>query len=123
MGVLVDRDQQFLTTVRRIADEVAGAHADEVDRLARFPTEAIDALREAQALSALVPEELGGGGVSLDAIARACFELGRRCAASAMVFAMHQIQVGTIARHLDGAAWFGGYLNELSREQRLIASV
>jgi acyl-CoA dehydrogenase len=123
MGVLVDRDQQFLTTVRRIADEVAGAHADEVDRLARFPAEAIDALREAQALSALVPEELGGGGVSLDAIARACFELGRRCAASAMVFAMHQIQVGTIARHLDGAAWFEGYLNELSREQRLIASV
>jgi acyl-CoA dehydrogenase len=50
-------------------------------------------------------------------------ELGRRCAATAMVFAMHQIQVGTIARHLDGAPWFETYLTELSREQRLIASV
>lgn len=125
MSVLVDRDQQFVATVRRIAADVAGLHADAVDRDARFPSEAIDALRGCQALSALVPEELGGGGVSLEAVARGCFELGRRCAASAMVFAMHQIQVGTIARHLngEGAAWFEGYLGELSREQRLIASV
>ena len=40
-----------------------------------------------------------------------------------MVFAMHQIQVGTIVRHLDGAPWFQSYLRELSAEQRLIASV
>ena len=125
MSVLVDRDQQFVATVRRIAEEVAGAHADAVDRDARFPSEAIDALCESQALSALVPEELGGGGMSIEAVARACFELGRRCAASAMVFAMHQIQVGTIARHLNGNGdgWFQAYLGELSREQRLIASV
>ena len=123
MSLLVDRDQQFLEAVRLIADEVAGRHAGEVDRDARFPSEAIDALRECHALSALVPEGLGGGGVSLPAVARGCFELGRRCAASAMVFAMHQIQVGTIARHLDGAAWFEAYLGELVREQRLIASV
>jgi acyl-CoA dehydrogenase len=125
VSLLVDREQQFVAAVRRIADEVAARHADEVDRDARFPSEAIDALRESQALSAMVPEEQGGGGVSLDAVARACFELGRRCAASAMVFAMHQIQVGTIARHLngDGAEWFEDYLGELAREQRLIASV
>jgi acyl-CoA dehydrogenase len=39
-----------------------------------------------------------------------------------MVFAMHQIQVLTIARHLDGAAWFEDYLRDVHREQRLIAS-
>jgi acyl-CoA dehydrogenase len=39
------------------------------------------------------------------------------------VFAMHQIQVATIARHLDGAPWFEWYLGEVAREQRLIASV
>ena len=40
-----------------------------------------------------------------------------------MVFAMHQIQVVTIARHLEGADWFEDYLREVAAEQRLIASV
>jgi acyl-CoA dehydrogenase len=123
MSVLIDRDQEFVASIRRIADDVAGAHADEVDRDARFPHETVDALREAGGLSAYVPERLGGAEVSLEAIARACYELGRRCSSSAMVFAMHQIQVGTIVRHLDDAPWFETYLRELSEQQRLIASV
>jgi acyl-CoA dehydrogenase len=40
-----------------------------------------------------------------------------------MVFAMHQIQVVSIVRHLDGADWFEDYLRELAAGQRLIASV
>ena len=123
MSIAVDRDQAFLAAIRRIADEVAAPNADDVDRAARFPVEAIEALREAGALSAFVPEELGGGGVSFETIATACFELGRRCGATAMVFAMHQIQVACIVRHLDGAPWFEAYLRDLAREQRLIASV
>ncbi|MDQ6806659.1 MAG: acyl-CoA/acyl-ACP dehydrogenase, partial [Actinomycetota bacterium] len=122
MSVLADRDLEFIAEIRQIAD-LAAAHADEVDREARFPSEAVQALREAGALSAIVPEHLGGAGVSLEAVARACFELGRRCSATAMVFAMHQIQVGTIIRHLEGAPWFESYLRELARDQRLIASV
>ena len=123
MSVAVDRDQAFVAELRRIADEVAARHADEVDREARFPREAIEALRDARALSALVSPAYGGGGVSLEAVARGCFELGQRCSATAMVFAMHQIQVATIARHLDGGPWFEGYLGDVAREQRLIASV
>jgi acyl-CoA dehydrogenase len=123
MTTVVDRDAAFVGAMRRIADEVAAAHADAVDRDARFPREAVDAMREVGGLSALVPEEFGGGGVSLDGVARGCFELGRRCSSTAMVFAMHQIQVGTIVRHLNGAPWFESYLRELSAEQRLIASV
>jgi acyl-CoA dehydrogenase len=123
VSVAIDRDQAFLAVVRKIAEDVAAANADDVDRNARFPVETIDALREQGALSAFVPHELGGDGVSLEAIAAGCFELGRRCGASAMVFAMHQIQVVTIARHLDDAAWFASYLREVASEQRLIASV
>ncbi|HEX3511511.1 MAG TPA: acyl-CoA dehydrogenase family protein [Solirubrobacteraceae bacterium] len=123
MSVAVSRDQEFLDAVARIATEVAAPSADDVDREARFPVETVTALREAQALSAFAPAELGGGGVSFEAIASACFELGRRCGASAMVFAMHQIQVATIARHLDGAPWFEDYLRDVCSEQRLIASV
>ena len=115
-------DAAFLQEIRRIAEESAAPNAAAVDSDARFPQEAIAALREAQAMSALVPVELGGMGVSLEAIAAACFELGRRCAATAMVFAMHQIQVATIVRHLDGEPWFEGYLRDLAREQRLVAS-
>lgn len=123
MSVATNRDQQFLDAVVRIADEVAAPNAGAVDRDARFPAESIEALRAEQALSAFVPSELGGGGVAFETIASACFELGRRCGATAMVFAMHQIQVVSIARHLQGAAWFEDYLQSVSREQRLIASV
>ena len=69
MSVAIDRDQAFLAAIRRIADEVAAPNADDVDRQARFPVEAITALREERALSALIPEEFGGGGVSFEAIA------------------------------------------------------
>ncbi|MDQ1373727.1 MAG: acyl-CoA dehydrogenase [Actinomycetota bacterium] len=122
MSISVDRDQAFLTGIRRIAEEFAGPNADDVDRAARFPAEAVEAMREERALSAFVPSELGGGGVSFEAIAAGCFELGRYCGASAMVFAMHQIQVASIVRHLDGSPWFEDYLRQLSAEQRLIAS-
>ncbi len=127
MSVSLDRDQTrdqaFMSAVIRVADEVAAPNADSVDREARFPIETIEALREAQALSAFIPTELGGGGVAFETIAEACFELGRRCGASAMVFAMHQIQVVTIARHLEDADWFEEYLQAVAREQRLVASV
>ena len=116
------RDQAFLSEIRRIADEVASPNADSVDREARFPVESLEALRAARALSAFIPTEFGGEGVSFEAIAAACFELGRRCGASAMVFAMHQIQVACIVRHRDDAPWFVDYLRDVANEQRLIAS-
>jgi acyl-CoA dehydrogenase len=123
MSVLVDGDQALLAEIRRIAREVAAVHADAVDRDARFPHEAVAALREAGALSAYVPTELGGHGVSLPTLAQACYELARCCSATAMVFAMHQIQVVTIVRYLDGAPWCESYLRRQVAEQRLIASV
>lgn len=123
MSTTVDADQAFLAGIRRIAQEVAGPNAADVDRLARLPVETLAALREARALSAFVPTELGGDGVSFAALADACLELGRRCSASAMVFAMHQIQVVTLVRHLEPGSFFASYLRDVAREQRLIASV
>jgi acyl-CoA dehydrogenase len=108
--------------VRAIARDVAATHADDVDRNGRFPSETIDALREQRALAALVPSELGGGGVPFAVVAQCCLELGRFCGASAMVFAMHQIQVSVIVRHFNDSPWFVRYLTELSAEQRLIST-
>ena len=123
MTVAVDREHELLAGVRAIARDVAAVHADDVDRAARFPAETIDALRAAGALSAPVPEALGGSGVSVGVIAECCHELGRSCAASAMVFAMHHIQLVTIVRHLEPGGWFDAYLHRQVTEGRLIASV
>ena len=123
MSLVLDRDAAFVAAAERIADDVAAQHADDVDRAARFPSETVAALREERMLSALVPEELGGEGVSLAAVAGACLALGRRCGASGMVFAMHLIQVATVARHGAGTAWFDGWLRDVAAEQRLVASV
>ena len=119
---LAAQDRAFVDAVSRVAQDVAAEHAADVDKEARFPREAIDALREERALGALVPVEQGGLGVSFEAVADACFELGRRCGATGMVFAMHQIQVACIARHLDEGSWFESYLAEVAADQRLIAS-
>ncbi len=118
---LVSGDQALIDAARRIAEEVAGPNAVEVDREARFPREAVEAMREAGLLSAHVPVELGGGGASTEAVAAACFELGRRCGATAMVFAMHQIQIACMTRHREPA--FDDYLREVVAEQRLVASI
>ena len=123
MATVDDAATRPVADVARIAAEVAAVHADEVDREARFPTETFDALREVGALSALVPERLGGGGAGIAEAAAASFELGRRCGASGLVYAMHQIQVACLVRHSEGSEWFEDYLRSLVREQRLIASV
>jgi acyl-CoA dehydrogenase len=124
VSVAEDVDSVLLDQVVRIATEVAAPNADDVDKEARFPIETLSALREARLLSVLVPTDLGGPGASLDAVAAACFELGRRCGASAMVFAMHQIQVACMVDHRGaGAPWFDDFLREVASEQRLIASI
>ena len=49
-------DAALIDAVRRIAADVAGPNADDVDRKARFPAEAVAALREERAFSALDPD-------------------------------------------------------------------
>src|SRR5258708_21923014 len=114
---------QHLEVVRRIAREVAGPAADAVDREARFPHEAIDALKKARMMSALVPTELGGFGCGMVELAAMCESLAQHCASAAMVFAMHQIQVACIVRHGMSQPFFKRYIAELIERQRVIASV
>ena len=104
-----------------IAASVACGAAADVDRAARFPTEAIDALRAEDLLSALVPSELGGPGATVGQVADMVFELGQHCASTAMIFAMHQIQVASIVHH-GKSAFFQRYLADLADRQLLLAS-
>jgi acyl-CoA dehydrogenase len=105
----------------RIGEEVAGPAADDVDRKARFPVEALEALRSEQLLSVLVPRNLGGDGVKISRVAEACVALARHCASTAMIYAMHQMQAACLVRH--GRSY---YLKEYQRilvdRQLLLAS-
>ncbi len=105
----------------RIGAEVAGPAAAEVDRDARFPIEAFEALREDSFLSVLIPAELGGLGVSVGDVADVVFELGQHCASTAMIYAMHQIQVASLVRH-GRSAFFRDYLADVAARQLLLAS-
>ncbi len=112
----------LLETARRIGVEVAGPAADAVDRDARFPREAIAALREARLLSAFVPVELGGQGATLAELSAIAEMLGRYCASTALIYAMHQVEVVCLVRHGLSSPYFRRYLSELADAEYLIAS-
>jgi acyl-CoA dehydrogenase len=82
-----------------IGAEVAAPAADDVDRRARFPQESLDAMRKARLLSAMLPAELGGGGASLAEMVGAVRALAVHCASSALVLAMHNIEIFNLTRH------------------------
>ena len=96
--------EDFLDRAERVAT-VAAAHASSVDDEHRFPREAIEALRAERLLGILVPSDLGGAGANVMDVANVCYALGRACASTAMIFAMHQVKVACIVRHGRGGAW------------------
>jgi acyl-CoA dehydrogenase len=107
------------------ADVMAAAaakNADAVDREARFPAEAFQAAREQHLLDILVPADLGGEGASVSDVVDVCYALGRACASTAMIFAMHQIMVAILVRHARNSPWHRRLLRRLSTEQLLLAS-
>jgi acyl-CoA dehydrogenase len=115
------RPSEFASIAKGIASLVAAPFADEVDRDARFPYEAIEALRAERMLSVLVPVELGGAGATISQVAAVVEELGRHCASTAMVYAMHQIQVASIVRH-SRSGWMDEYLTQIAEQELLLAS-
>ena len=114
---------QLLEAVRKVASGVAAAQAPDVDAKARFPIETLAALREDRVLSAAVPRELGGPGCTMEQLSQLCSTLAQSCASSAMVLAMHYIQLACIARHGMDSEFFRDYLRDLVRRQHLLASM
>ncbi|HEX5074990.1 MAG TPA: acyl-CoA dehydrogenase family protein [Gemmatimonadaceae bacterium] len=106
----------------QVARAVAAPAASHVDRNSRFPSEAIAALREARLMSALVPVRYGGLGCSIVQVAEICDVLGQHCTNTAMVYAMHQIQVAVLARHAGSSPFFERLMRDLVERQLLLAS-
>jgi len=114
--------KELLDEVHRIGREVVAPHAASVDQDARFPREAFAALKEARLLSAYLPVAFGGMGLGVGEIVGICEALGHYCGSTAMVYAMHHIQVVCLVHHAAGAPYFQGVLRELADRQLLLAS-
>jgi acyl-CoA dehydrogenase len=113
------------TGLRQRAETVAAAaaaSAETVDNEARFPSEAFSAARAQRLLGILVPIELDGEGASISEVADLCYLLGRACASTAMIFAMHQIAIAILIRHSSASAWHRKLLRRVCSEQLLFAS-
>ena len=101
---------------------VAAEHAVAVDRDSRFPAEAMAAARAERLMGIAVPREFGGEGASIGDVLDVCYVLGRACASTAMIYAMHQTKVACLARHGSGSAWHRLLLRRLCNDQMLLAS-
>jgi acyl-CoA dehydrogenase len=100
----------------------AAAHAVEVDIGARFPAESFAAAKAQRLLGIAVPRSLGGEGASIADVADVCYQLGQSCSATGMIFAMHQIKIACIVRHMGASVALQQLLRRLCAEQLLLAS-
>jgi len=105
------------------AARVAAEYADTVDRGNCIPEQALAALRRERLLSMLVPAALGGHGCRLSEVAAVCHTLAQSCGSTAMIHAMHQIQVACIVAHGQHSDWHRTLLQRLCAEQLLLGSV
>ena len=113
--------EDLLSRAKTVA-AVAATHAIAVDSAARFPAEAFQAVKAQRLLGIQVPKALGGEGLGIADVADVCYQLGQACGSTGMIFAMHQIKVACIMRHMGENATLQRMLRRLCAEQLLLAS-
>ncbi|HEY1982296.1 MAG TPA: acyl-CoA dehydrogenase family protein [Xanthobacteraceae bacterium] len=112
---------EFAARTAKVA-AVAAECAGSVDSDSRFPEEAIVAARAERLLGIAVPREFGGEGAGIAEVIDVCYTLGRACASTAMIYAMHQASLACITRHGRSASWHQLLLRRVCDEQMLLAS-
>jgi acyl-CoA dehydrogenase len=111
-----------LKTRARAVAAIAANNAVDVDNAARFPAEAVAALKEQALLGVAVSPDLGGEGAGVADLADVCYLLGQACSSTAMIYAMHQIKVACVTRHMRDSAVLANMMRRLCAEQLLLAS-
>ena len=111
----------MLDQIRSVA-KVARAHARSVDVRALFPHEAFGALRADGLMAAGLPRDCGGLGWTTSELAQACAELASGCASTGLIYAMHQVQALSVARHSTSSPFLQALMKQISQEQWLLAS-
>jgi alkylation response protein AidB-like acyl-CoA dehydrogenase len=89
-------------SVRALAEEKIAPYAAEVDELARFPQEALDALVKADLHAVHIPAEYGGAGADALATVIVIEEVARVCASSSLIPAVNKL--GTMPLLLAASA-------------------
>lgn len=111
-----------LKTRARAVATIASNNALDVDNAARFPAEAVAALKEQRLLGIGVSRDLGGEGAGVADVADVCYLLGQACSSTAMIYAMHQIKVACVTRHMRDNTVLANIMRRLCTEQLLLAS-
>jgi acyl-CoA dehydrogenase len=111
-----------LPTRAKTVAAIAANHATAVDSAARFPAESFQAVKAQRLLGIQIPKALGGEGCGIGDVADVCYQLGQACGSTGMIFAMHQIKVACIMRHMGENATLQRMLRRLCAEQLLLAS-
>jgi acyl-CoA dehydrogenase len=111
-----------LSARARAVAVIAANNAIDVDAASRFPAEACAALKEQRLLGVMVSRDLGGEGASIADVADVCYQLGQACSSTAMIYAMHQIKVACVTRHMRDSAVLANTMRRLCDEQLLLAS-
>jgi alkylation response protein AidB-like acyl-CoA dehydrogenase len=90
---------EYKDALARVVQDVVAPAADEIDRDGVYPRAALDALGKAGILGLLSAEDVGGGGLGLDAAADVIETLATACGSTAMVVLMHYAAAAVLERH------------------------
>jgi alkylation response protein AidB-like acyl-CoA dehydrogenase len=90
---------RLLDATDQVAREVVAAHAEAVDREARWPRESLGALQSAGLGGLVVPRDCGGHAQGLLALARVCETIARECPSTALCYGMHCVGTAVVSAH------------------------
>jgi alkylation response protein AidB-like acyl-CoA dehydrogenase len=118
-----DAENKWVSKAKELARTELAGHAEEVDRLARWPRESIASLGSAGFLGLTVPATYCGAAEGMRTFAAVTDALAEKCASTAMIYLMHVCGTQVIAaaptfpereevlraivagRHLSTLAW------------------
>jgi alkylation response protein AidB-like acyl-CoA dehydrogenase len=95
---LTEEQKKWQATAAAIAERELAPRAAETDAQSRYPTEQLDALRQAGFFGLRVSREHGGQGADLLTTALVVEELAKKCPSTAMCYKMHLEAAEVICR-------------------------
>lgn len=94
--------KNYTQALQSVIDSVIAPSAHEVDRAAKFPRDAINALGKAGLLGLISAKEMGGMGEGVRAASAVVEKIGQSCGSTAMVVCMHYCATAVIEKFGPG---------------------
>jgi alkylation response protein AidB-like acyl-CoA dehydrogenase len=93
---LTEAQKLIQSTARRLAKEVIAPRAAEIDETGVYPEDVFAAYREVGLLGTAIPEEYGGSGAGMLAMALAVEEVAKYCCSSGLILLLTMLPTGPI---------------------------